>query len=140
MQLATTVAANGTVPEGSRPSSGIDKRSQQQNQKGMMSEKLLNIKEVCEYLGLSEEDLRKLVDRGEIPAYRLGGTILRFRKEQIDKVKAQGIPKIVKLDEEVLTGATESRMDKIRDLLYFNDFYIISAIIIIILLGIIFLY
>lgn len=105
-----------------------------------MSEKLLNVKEVCQYLGLSEEDLRKLVDRGEIPAYRLGGAILRFRKEQIDKIKVHGIPKIVKLDEEVLTGATESRADKIKDFLYFNDFYIISAIIIIILLVIIFLY
>jgi len=105
-----------------------------------MSEKLLNLKEVCQYLGLSEEDLRKLVDRGEIPAYRLGGAILRFKKEQIDKIKAAGIPKIAKLDEEPSIGTVDNRLEKIKDFLYFNDFYIISAIITIILLVVIFVY
>ena len=99
-----------------------------------MSEKLLTIKEVCQYLSLSEEDLRKLVDRGEIPAYRLGGTILRFRKDQIDRIKAKGIPKISKVEEEVLTIASEGRLERWKDFLYFNDFYIFSAIIIVILL------
>ncbi|MFC1631370.1 helix-turn-helix domain-containing protein [Candidatus Omnitrophota bacterium] len=105
-----------------------------------MSEKLLNVKEVCLYLGLSEEDLRKLVDRGEIPAYRLGGSILRFKKEQIDKIKAQGTPKIARLDEEAMQHQAQTRSEKIKDFLYFNDFYIISAIIIIILLVVIFVY
>jgi excisionase family DNA binding protein len=105
-----------------------------------MSEKLLNVQEVCQYLGISEGDLRQLVDRGEIPAYRLGGTILRFRKDQIDKIKADGVPKIIKLEEESLSNAAESRMEKLKDFLYFNDFYIISAIIVIILLVVIFFY
>jgi excisionase family DNA binding protein len=104
-----------------------------------MSEKLLNTKQVCQYLGLSEEDLRILVDRGEIPAYRLGGTILRFRKDQIDRIKAEGIPKVINL-EEGRVDAVETRLDKLRDFLYFNDFYLISAIIIVILLIISFLY
>lgn len=102
-----------------------------------MSEKLLNVKEVCQYLGISEEDLRKLVGTGEIPAYRLGGTILRFRKDQIDKVKSRGIPKVAK-GEEALSTVRDSRTEKLKDLLYFNDFYIISAIIIVILLIVIF--
>jgi len=105
-----------------------------------MSEKLLNVQEVCQYLGISEGDLRQLVDRGEIPAYRLGGTILRFRKDQIDKIKADGVPKIIKLEEESLSNAAESRMEKLKDFLYFNDFYIISAIIVIVLLVVIFFY
>lgn len=103
-----------------------------------MSEKLLNIQEVCRYLGLSEEDLRKLVDRGEIPAYRLGGTILRFKKNQIDQARARGIPKIDNLEQKDLTVAVESRIERVKDFLYFNDFYIISVIIIVILLIIIF--
>ena len=105
-----------------------------------MSEKLLNLKEVSHYLGISQEDLRKLVDKGEIPAYRLGGTILRFRKDQIDRVKAKGIPKIDNSDEEALAVAGYSRFEKWKDFLYFNDFYIISAIIIVILLVVIFFY
>ena len=105
-----------------------------------MSDKLLNTKEVSRYLGISEEDLRKLVDRGEIPAYRLGGTILRFRKDQIDEIKGRGIPKVIKLEEETKTTAQVSSLERFSDFLYFNDFYIISAIIIVILLVVIFIY
>lgn len=105
-----------------------------------MSEKLLNIREVCQYLGLSEQELRELVDRGEIPAYRLGGTILRFREDQIDRIKARGIPKVTKTEENFLSTAADSRLERLKDFLYFNDFYIISVIIIVILLIIIFFY
>ncbi len=105
-----------------------------------MSEKLLNTKEVSQYLAISEENLKKLVARGEIPAYRLGGTILRFRKDQIDTIKKQGIPKVISLEEETGHSAEVSRAEKLWDFLYFNDFYIISAIIIIILLIVIFFY
>lgn len=103
-----------------------------------MSEKLLNLKEVSQSLGISEEDLRKLVDRGEIPAYRLGGTILRFRSGQIDKIKSQGIPKVAKLEDEMSSLTAESRTQKLKDFLYFNDFYLISLAVITILLAIIF--
>ena len=103
-----------------------------------MAEKLLNVKEVCQYLDLSEAELRKLVDKGEIPAYRLGGTILRFRKDQIDQIKAQGVPKLSELEEEALSTIADSRAERLSDFLYFNDFYIISAIISIVLLIIIF--
>lgn len=103
-----------------------------------MTEKLLSTREVSRYLGISEEDLRKLVDKGELPAYRLGGTILRFRKDQIDEIKARGIPKVTNSEEEVITSSAYSRLERMRDFLYFNDFYIFSVIIIIILLIVIF--
>jgi excisionase family DNA binding protein len=103
-----------------------------------MSEKLLNTQEVCNYLGISEVDLRKLVDKGEVPAYRLGGTILRFRKDQIDKLKAQGVPRVAQLEEEDKFFEANKQSAKFVDFLYFNDFYIISAIIVLILLAVIF--
>lgn len=105
-----------------------------------MTEKLLNVREVCQYLGLSEAKLRNLVDAGKIPAYRLGGAILRFRKDQIDKIKTQGIPKVPVVKHDDVNIGGYSRMDKFKDFLYFNDFYIISAIVAVVLLTIIFLY
>ena len=103
-----------------------------------MSEKLLNVREVSQYLGISAEDLRRLVDSGKIPAYRLGGAILRFRKDQIEQIKAQGVPELAKSQEEPAVGGRYSRMERLRDFLYFNDFSIISVIIIIVLLAFIF--
>lgn len=105
-----------------------------------MSEKLLNLKEVAQYLGISEEDLRILVDRGEIPAYRLGGTILRFRKDQVDQLLARGVPKIPKSVEGAPGTSGYTSIEKWKDFLYFNDFYLVSAIIIVILLIVIFFY
>lgn len=129
-----------------------------------MPEHLLNIKEVAEYLGVSEEEVKRLVDIGEIPAYKIGDSFLRFRKEQIDAVK-QEISDVEKKDPnrvEVKLDAkgrqthvyTESEKEvkrkipgarqydynfaeKIQDFIYYNDFYILSAIIIAALLLII---
>ena len=50
-----------------------------------MHDKLLNIKEVAEYLGVSEDGIRELVAKGEMPAYKVGGLLLRFKKEQIEQ-------------------------------------------------------
>ncbi len=105
-----------------------------------MTEKLLNIEEVCEKLNISEELLRKLVDKGGIPAYRLGGTILRFKSSQIEQIRLGGIPQAASLEKDNLSAPLDSRREGFKDFLYFNDFYIISAIIIIVLLITIFFY
>jgi len=130
-----------------------------------MPEKLINIKEVAEYLKISEEEVKRLVDVGEIPAYKIGGTFLRFRKEQIDAIKSE----ITSLEEEepgrakpTLDAAghqthpyTDLEVDikkheplvrqydytaaeKIRDFFYFNDFYILCFLAISILMYLIF--
>jgi len=103
-----------------------------------MSEKLLNVREVSQYLGVSTEDLRRLVDSGKIPAYRLAGAILRFRKDQIELIKAQGVPELAESQEEPAVEDRYTGIERLKDFLYFNDFYIISAIIIIVLLVFIF--
>ena len=123
-----------------------------------MPEKLFNIKEVAEYLKLSEEEVKRLVDIGEIPAYKIGDTFLRFRKEQLDAVRSE-ISAIEKEDPErakapLLAGEgraahpyTELEEDikrreplarqydytmaeRVKDFFYFNDFYIFSFIIV----------
>ena len=103
-----------------------------------MAEKLLNVKEVCRYLGISETALRKLVDKGEIPAYRLGGKILRFRKDQVDHIRAKllSISQPAQGKPEPIAGYTG--IERIKDFFYFNDFYILSAIISLVLLAVIF--
>jgi len=130
-----------------------------------MSEKLLSIREVADHLKISEEEVKRLVDIGEIPAYRIGGTFLRFRKEQIDAIKneideveekepehakpvldARGKPThhLTELEREIKKREPAVRQydysfsEKIRDFIYFNDFYILSFIVIGVLLFLIF--
>ena len=130
-----------------------------------MPEKLLTIAEVAEYLKLSEEEVKRLVDIGEIPAYRIGDTFLRFRKEQIDAVRedvleiedkdpghakpvldASGHPTHPYTDMEKDTKRkipTTRQYDytfaeRVKDFFYFNDFYIASFAVIGLLMYLIF--
>jgi excisionase family DNA binding protein len=119
-----------------------------------MPEKLLTIKELSEYLQVSEEKINVLVSEKVIFAYKIGGEILRFRKDQIDAIRAEIYSRISKADEGTVSevrrkvkdrfeGADKGEgldtlRDRIADFFYFNDFYIVSGLLIIILLIMIF--
>ena len=119
-----------------------------------MPEKLMTLRELCEYLKAPEERIISLVEEKSIPAYKIGGELLRFRKEQIDamrseidsRVKDAGValprveaPKAAKRPG--ISGkslASNTLSESFQDFLYFNDFYIFSAALIGVLLIIIF--
>jgi excisionase family DNA binding protein len=117
-----------------------------------MPEKLLTVVELAEYLGVKEEKVQQLVDCKAISAYKIGGELLRFRKEQIDAMRAEIDSRITEEDRVVVSEARKmvkerhqgagaagnSFPDKIADFLYFNDFYIVSAVLVVILLVVIF--
>lgn len=119
-----------------------------------MSEKLLTLKELSEYLQISEERIIDLVQRKIITAYKLGGELLRFRKEQIDAIRSEIDSRINEMGE--MTAGDIQRVKRTRlkmpsdfaggetfeealaDFFYFNDFYMVSGILLIILTIIIF--
>lgn len=122
-----------------------------------MPEKLMTIRDVAEYLKVSEEEVKRLVDAGEIMAYKIGGTFLRFRKEQVDAVKLEideveatepehskevhdpkarrvhtysNLENEIKRKEPAVGQYDYTMLERVRDFFYFNDFYIVSFIII----------
>ena len=130
-----------------------------------MPEKLLTIREVAEHLKVSEEEVKRLVDIGEIPAYRIGGSFLRFRKEQLDAIRSEideveekepekakpvldkrgrpthpytDLERDIKRKEPIARQYDYTLAEKIKDFFYFNDFYIFSFIIIFVLAYMIF--
>lgn len=97
-----------------------------------MKEKLLTTREVSQLLGISEKDIIELANADLLPHFKIAGQFLRFRKEDILKVKENIRQKYN------LPKRKSSKIERLREFIYFNDFYIISAIIIFILLWIIF--
>ncbi|MBM3253304.1 MAG: helix-turn-helix domain-containing protein [Candidatus Omnitrophica bacterium] len=93
-------------------------------------DKLLNLKEAAEYLHISQRRLEKLVRKGKLPAYKIGGSYLRFRKDDIDNFRGLSFRKERKYN-------SYSLLEGIKDFLYFNSFYIISIIIALIMLIVI---
>ena len=95
----------------------------------MAEEKLLTVRDVAVILGVFEKDVLDLAEKGVIPAYKIGGLYLRFKKDQVEHYKktqhhAHQGPQIK--EERAL-------QDKFFDFFYFNDFYILAAILIILL-------
>ena len=99
----------------------------------MSEEKLLTVRDVASSLGISEREVVELAETGALPAYKVGGVYLRFKKEQVQDFKSRTRPHSSKPK---VSGEYPLR-DRLGDFLYFNDFYIFSAAVIIFLLIVI---
>jgi len=100
----------------------------------MKEEKLLTIRDVSHLLGITEKEVIDLAEKQIIPAYRLAGVYLRFKRQQIEEFRIKNksiIKSAVPLRE-------SSFKEKIEDFFYFNDFYIFSGLIIIAILFFLF--
>ncbi|MBU1999085.1 MAG: helix-turn-helix domain-containing protein, partial [Candidatus Omnitrophica bacterium] len=53
----------------------------------MSEEKLLTVRDVSFLLGVSEKEVLDLAQNSSIPAYKVGGVYLRFKKDQVDEYK-----------------------------------------------------
>ena len=84
---------------------------------------MLTEEEVRHYLGGSATDVQQLVKKGKLTAYRLGGTYVRYRKEEVLALKNG--KKFVSPD-----VVTRSSWDRFIDFWKFYSFYIISTVVI----------
>ena len=100
----------------------------------MADERLLTVRDVSMIFGISEKDVLDLAENGKIPAYKIGGVYLRFKREQVLDYKKSAYQALPKMH----SGKEYPLKDKISDFFYFNDFYILSVILIALLLVIIF--
>lgn len=89
-----------------------------------MAEKLLTIREAAQYLNITEKQVIELSDKSIIPAYKVGGIYLRFKKDQLNAVKDRILPTTKESNVEY------SLRDKLSDFFYYNDFYVLSFLII----------
>ena len=96
-----------------------------------MAEKLLTTREASHIIGISEKDIINLANANLIPHFKVAGEFLRFRREDVFRVKP-AIKKKYNIPEK-----THHQREKIREFFYFNDFYIISIAVIAFLLWVI---
>ena len=98
-----------------------------------MTEKLITVRDVSQILGITEQEVIELAEQGAIPAYKIAGTHLRFKRDQINRIKQQD-----KIEFKTRTRHIKySSFERITDFIYFNDFYIASSILIVFMLWII---
>jgi excisionase family DNA binding protein len=89
----------------------------------MAEEKLLTVREVSAFLEISEKDVLDLAESGALAAYKVGGVYLRFKPSQVEDFRKKSASVGQRTRE-------YSFADRIYDILYFNDFYILAGLII----------
>lgn len=93
-----------------------------------MRENLLATREASHILGISEKDVIELAEINLLPHFKVAGEFLRFKREDVVKLKSL-VKKKYNISEK-----KHRKSERIKDFFYFNDFYIITAAIIIALL------
>ena len=96
-----------------------------------MKNRLLSAREASLILGIEEKDIIDLAQKGIISSFKVGGEILRFRNEDILKTK-----KIIKKKYR-FSEKRGRKTTRLREFIYFNDFYILCTLVIMVLLWII---
>jgi excisionase family DNA binding protein len=97
----------------------------------MAEEKLLTVRDVSHILSLTEKEVMDLAENGAVPAYKVGGVYLRFKRSQVEEYRKKN-PGAARV------GNEASFKEKLFDFFYYNDFYIFSLLLIILMLFIIF--
>jgi len=109
-------------------------------------DKLLTPNEAAEFLGIHAEEFDNFIQQHKIPHYRIAGKFIRFSQQELEKHKEKTpIPNKKQIStatrEEIEYKQEELNLkDKIVEFIKFNDFYILSFCLIIVLLYYIFQY
>ncbi len=98
----------------------------------MTSDQFITVRETAQLLGISEKKVMDLVDENKLQAYRIADQFLRLKKTEILGLKNSGHV----VSENVTLGYT--LWERVKDFLYFNDFYMATLLIILLLFYIIF--
>ena len=105
-----------------------------------LEDRYLHVHEAAEILDVSEEELWGLVHQHKVPTHNIAGAFLRFRKEDIEELKNKW-----RIERELFPSparffphegqlAHNSFREALRDFWYFNDFYVLCSVAVVVLL------
>ena len=96
-----------------------------------MSGQYITVRETAQILGISEKKVTDLIDGRKLQAYKIADQFLRLKRVEVMQMRSSG---------EVASETVSHEytfVEKLKDFIYFNDFYIIAVVIIVALLYVI---
>lgn len=97
-----------------------------------MSSQYITVRETAQILGVSEKKVTDLIEGGKLQAYKIADQFLRLKRNEVVNMLSTG--QVVSEN----TAHTYTVNERVSDFFYFNDFYLISFIVIMALLYFIF--
>ncbi len=85
---------------------------------------MLTVEEVKTFLEIDQPQLEKYLKAGKLHAYKIGGTYLRFRKEDILTLRSEIAPQ-----KRRGSASGNSFATNVMNFWHFNNFYIIALVI-----------
>ena len=110
--------------------------------KEFLTEDYLSVKDAAAMLEVSETEMRELVKKHQVPTHNVAGVFLRLKRKEVEDLKIKWrierdlFPKVQKAANSG-TVARAGFFTKIADFWYFNDFYILCSVLIVLLLYVI---
>lgn len=89
-----------------------------------MSEGLITEEEVKSYLKIDSPEIEQLIRRGKLTAYRVGGSFVRYRKDEVIAIRSG---RKFRLPDQF----ERNWFDKVRDFLNFYGIYILLTVLIV---------
>src|SRR5665213_3475161 len=97
-----------------------------------MSSQYITVRETAQILAVSEKKVMDLIEGGNLQAYKIADQFLRLKRNEVVNILSTG-----QVVSENITH-TYTPAERMRDFFYFNDFYLVSLVVIAVLLYIIF--
>jgi len=111
--------------------------------KEFLTEDYLSVKDAAAMLEVSETEMRELVKKHQVPTHNVAGVFLRLKRKEVEELKNKWrierelFPKPQKTFVHDGKVARAGFFAKLADFWYFNDFYILCSILIVLLLYVI---
>ncbi|OGW78716.1 MAG: hypothetical protein A2Z83_08850 [Omnitrophica bacterium GWA2_52_8] len=93
---------------------------------------MLTLEETKRFLDIEQQALEKYIQYGKLRAYKIGGTYIRFRKEEVLNLRYEIVPSKSK------KSSQTTIFSRLYDFWRFNNFYIISLAVVIVLTVVVF--
>ena len=90
----------------------------------MTTGQYITVREAAQNLGITEKKVMDLIEEGKLQAYRIADQFLRLKKSEVLAMRNTG-DVVQEAVHYAYTGP-----EKIKDFLYFNDFYILASFVI----------
>ena len=98
----------------------------------MAGSQYISVREAAQTLSITEKKVMDLLEEKKLIGYRIADQFLRLKKEEVLNLRDSG-----KVETETLQYPYTTA-ERVKDFLFFNDFYLAAGIIILTLLYVIF--
>ena len=107
---------------------------------------LLSPRQVSEYLSTTAQEVARLVEDGKLNAYRIGGTFLRFKRDEVISFREEYLrarQRVAAAKDASASGAAAAAAsvsagrtlgEQLNEYWYFNNFYVFCFLVIGVLL------